>query len=237
MEVFPSIYIYGDSILKATVPDEALKYHFHIQQFLKRFEQLPVNLVNRARFGATVEKGEKILQADLEKALPCQVALLEFGGNDSNFNWPAIAQAPQQQHLPATPVVLFEQKLASLVQQLKSRGILPVLMNLPPIHAQRYFDFFSRTLDRQNLLSWLHGDVQHIYRYQEMYSTAVEKVARLEGVDYIDVRSRFLADEQFEQLISADGIHLSEAGYDLLFDALKAELCSWLAKLPPVAIA
>lgn len=237
MSCTPGVTIYGDSILKATVPDEELRYHFHFQQFLKRFESLPVTLTNRARFGATVEKGSQILTADLARGLDCRVALLEFGGNDSNFDWPAIAADPAGQHLPATSLDVFSKKLGEMADTLLAHGVTPVLMELPPIDAQRYFDFFSRGLNRANLLSWLHGDVQRIYRFQEMYSNAVVHLARVKNLKCLDLRSRFLGDADFEKLISADGIHLTDTGYDVLFDALKAELCRWLAEQPDIASA
>ena len=31
-----NVYIYGDSLLKATVPDEELKYHFHLPEIMAR---------------------------------------------------------------------------------------------------------------------------------------------------------------------------------------------------------
>ena len=30
-------YIYGDSLLKATVPDEQFRYHFHLPEVMERY--------------------------------------------------------------------------------------------------------------------------------------------------------------------------------------------------------
>ncbi len=222
MSASAGITLYGDSILKATVPDEKLKYHFHFQQFADVFAGVQLN--NRAKFGATVEKGLKLVQTDLQKQAVAPFALLEFGGNDCNYNWPAIAQAPLQQHLPATGLQQFTAGLSQMVQLLRAAGSTPVLMTLPPICGQRYFDFFSRGLDRGNLLAWLQNDVQVIYRKQELYSGAVARFAAANGLPCIDVRSRFLQQDSMDKLISADGIHLSDDGYALLFDALREGL-------------
>ena len=32
------IYIYGDSLLKATVPDGDFHYHFHINEVMQRYQ-------------------------------------------------------------------------------------------------------------------------------------------------------------------------------------------------------
>lgn len=35
------IYIYGDSLLKATVPDVDFHYHFHINEVMQRYQTKP----------------------------------------------------------------------------------------------------------------------------------------------------------------------------------------------------
>ena len=55
-----------------------------------------------------------------------------------------------------------------------------------------------------------------IYRFQELYSQAAEKVARDTGTLLIDVRSVFLDKHNFRELICEDGIHPSEEGHRLI---------------------
>ena len=62
--------------------------------------------------------------------------------------------------------------------------------------------------------------MQRIYRTQERYSNAITDVAQRHQLPCIDVRSLFLESRQFPQLISRDGIHPSESGYRLLYQAL-----------------
>ena len=59
-----------------------------------------------------------------------------------------------------------------------------------------------------------------IYRHQEMYSDAGARLALEEGVPLIGVRENFLGDHHFSDLLAADGIHLTMAGYRRLFDTL-----------------
>ena len=68
---------------------------------------------------------------------------------------------------------------------------------------------------------WL-GDVQRIYHYQEMYSAAITRCAWQHHLPLIDVRSAFLPERDLPDMIAADGIHLTMAGYERLFELLSA---------------
>ena len=144
---------------------------------------------------------------------------MAYGGNDSDFDWPAIAAAPEEEHLPHTVLPEFVEKLRCVVKILCDAGVQPVLMTLPPIDSVRYFNFISRRSDGQRILDWL-GDVGRIYRHQEMYSDAVAVLAMGEGLPLIDVRRQFLPLRDLPRLIAADGIHLTMPGYRQLFDTL-----------------
>ena len=47
------IYIYGDSLLKATVPDESFRYHFHLPEVMNWYPRERVAVTNRSKMGAT----------------------------------------------------------------------------------------------------------------------------------------------------------------------------------------
>ena len=71
----------------------------------------------------------------------------------------------------------------------------------------------------ENVLKWL-GSVETIYRYQEMYSIMVEKIARAVDVALIDIRSAFLSDHHYENFICEDGIHPNSKGYELIYKSV-----------------
>ena len=221
------VQIYGDSIMKAVLVDENFKYKQTAKCLLDHLQQeTGVEAVNRAHFGYTSTKGQAILQRDLEKGLDCQLALLEFGGNDCDHNWNQVALAPEEEHLPNTPLQSFLENLRSMAQALLSAGIQPILMTLPPLDAQKYLNFIGRLgSDPNAILAWL-GDVQMIYRWQEMYSNAVARLAAQLNLPLADVRSRFLSRRDYSSLIARDGIHLTERGYALVFDTFQQELLS-----------
>lgn len=92
-------------------------------------------------------------------------------------------------------------------------------MTLPPIDAERYLAFLGRNgNDPKQILRWL-GDVQRIYRFHESYSNAIVRIAEETGCPLVDVRSYFLDQPRFRDLICIDGVHPSEAGYKLIFQA------------------
>ena len=169
--------------------------------------------------GATVTKGLSLVEHDVQRGMDARWALVAYGGNDSDFDWEAIAAAPEQEHLPHTVLPEFIEKLRCAAQELSSAGVQPVLMTLPPIDGQRYFQFISRRADGGSILRWL-GDVGRIYRHQELYSDAVAALAMTEGLPLIDVRRQFLPMRDLPRYIAADGIHLTMTGYRCLFDTL-----------------
>ena len=219
------IQIYGDSIMKAVLVDENYKYHQISSQLLDQLQQeTGVTATNRAHFGYTAARGQSVLQRDLDKGLDCQIALLEFGGNDCDHNWLEVAQSPEEEHLPNTPLPKFIDTLKEMALSLRSRGIQPMLMTLPPLDAEKYLGFIGRRgADTKAVLSWL-GDVQMIYRWQEMYSSAVALLAARLDLPLLDVRSRFLSRRDYTSLIARDGIHLTQAGYELIYDSFRETL-------------
>lgn len=221
------VQIYGDSLMKGVVVDENYHYKPLAKTLLAELQEATgVETVNRAHFGYTVDKGQAVLQKDLEGGMVSDFAVIEFGGNDCDFNWPEVAQSPEAVHAPHTPLEKFLGTVTQMTQALKEKGIQPVLMSLPPLDAQRYLNFIGRLgSDTAKILHWL-GDVNRIYRYQEMYSNQIAKLARKLSLPLIDVRTRFLERRDCGQLIARDGIHLTEAGYRLLLDECRREMAS-----------
>ena len=210
------IYLYGDSLLKATVPDEAFRYHFHAPELLSGHPEV----VNRAMMGATVRKGLQLVRRDTDRGLDARYALVGYGGNDSDFDWQAISDDPGAEHKPKTELSEFRRLLGETVELLRQKGVQPLLMTLPPIDAEKYLRFICRGgADRGRILGWL-GDCQMIYRYQELSSDPGSAVAAEHAVPLIPVRRAFLWDLNYCRMISADGIHLNLDGYRRLFGTI-----------------
>ena len=68
------VHIFGTSIMKATLLDpKTQRYRFTAPQWMEKFQQqYPFHVLNHAKFGSTIEKGYRILQANLQKLRPPQ---------------------------------------------------------------------------------------------------------------------------------------------------------------------
>lgn len=210
-----TVVIWGDSLAKGVIWNDARKRHAYSNPTAADIaaERLGIEIINRSKFGCTAPEGMQMMERDMENGITCQTALIEFGGNDCNFNWAAVSEHPEEEHFSITPPDVYLESMRAMVRWLIQRNIQPVLMTLPPIDAERYFRFLVGTrLNPKHILRWL-GDVQQIYRYQEMYSMLVEKVAREFSVQLIDLRQKCLEYHGFvKRMICEDGLHLTEGG-------------------------
>ncbi len=215
-----SLQIFGDSIMRRVIYDEdKRRYRFLSDSDLQKFASLyNFKIINNSLFGCTIGKGLELLKNKLNPA-ENGLMLLEYGGNDCDFDWPKIAEEPEAEHLPATPIAEFTAAYYRLIDEARSRGYKPILMNLPPLDAEKYFLWFSaKCSSKETLIKWL-GDVQMIYRFQELYSTAITEIAHKKNCICIDIRSRFLDKHNFKSLLCTDGIHPNEQGHALILDA------------------
>ncbi len=221
-----NITFYGDSILKGVLLENG-RYTVNREWEQKLSSEYGMQINNRARFGCTIQKAMSFIRRDSgEKCRGAEYAILEFGGNDCDYRWAEIADAPDIEHDCNTPPEVFVEKYREAVSLIRRGGRTPIIMTLPPIHSERYLQFICRDgLSRERILMWL-GDVDAIYRWQAGYSHMAELVAAQENVSLIDLRGAFLRDKHnSEELLCTDGIHPSREGQRLIFSTL----CSFVA--------
>jgi len=213
------VLLMGDSISKGVVFDAERKRYFFLNECFAGLlgQTLSAQVDNCGRFGATVKTALSKLPEKLASDDP-DVVVLEYGGNDCDFNWKQVGTAPEETHLPKVTLQDFKADMASMIQMVKGRGKLPLLTTLPPIDSQRYFRFISGGDSQlaRGILTWLR-DVEHIYRWQESYSNAMWELAVDEQVPIVDVRSAFLKSDCFPDLLCEDGIHPNAKGHELIY--------------------
>lgn len=224
-----SVYLFGDSVARGIILNEEGIYTPIKDNFGSlAAEKLGINLINKARFGCTITKGLEILRrfASGDKFPTASripgMAILEFGGNDCDFLWNEVAASPDAEHLPATPIDSFSRMYGEMIDSLRSSGLKPAIMTLPPLVADRYFDWITRTgLDRGAILKWL-GDVQQIFRWHEGYDFAVRKIAAAKACPLLDIRKTFLEKREYRDYMCKDGIHPNRDGHRLIEFSLEA---------------
>ncbi len=210
--------IYGDSVLRGVVFDPVTKRHSFAKgnAYNAIGEQFGIKIENKAHFGYTVREGRCDVMRDIASGEVYEYALLEFGGNDSDFRWDEIAKAPYARHTPKVGIDEFIKTMQNLIEKLRGCGTEPVLMSLPPILPGAYLTYLSsRGIDRNEVMKWL-GDENTIYRHQELYSLALMRLSQKENIPLCDVRQAFLCKKDLSSLMCADGIHPNSRGQKLI---------------------
>ena len=218
-----AICVFGDSLSKGVVFDKIRKrYAFIKDSFVNLIgNKMSFHIENFAKFGCTIGKGKNIIQKNQEAIQKSDFVVLEFGGNDSDFAWDEISKEPEAKHLPKTPLNEFAETYADIILQVQETGKKPVILNLPPLDAERYFAWISRGLNSDNILRWLGGSEGFIYRWHEMYNMQVCRLANYMKVPLIDIRSTFLEKHNYSDFLCVDGIHPNEAGHRLISSAIE----------------
>lgn len=219
-----SVTVWGDSVMKGVVYDEEKERYTLLPECSanRASRALGLRLRNRSRMGLYRHQGAPDhAKGSGDRRRRAAWLSSNSAGTDCDYDWAQVAQRPLDPHQPKTPLEIFLSQLREMVHLAKQKGMEPVMMTLPPIHAERYFNFFTRGgLNRENILLWL-GDIQFIYRWHERYNAAVIRVAKECGCLLADVREAFLGQRHYEDLLCADGIHPNEKGHILMDGVLE----------------
>jgi len=232
------IGVWGDSLFQGVVLDDVVGRYRVIKENAVALcsQALKVTIENFSKFGCTVTKGKQRLLSHLDTGKTCDIAILEYGGNDCDMPWEAISAAPDTEHSPKVPLRQFSLQIQEMINALVSHGIVPLLTTLPPLHHERYLSWICRNgLCRENILRFL-GDSHLIYRHHERYSLEVSRLAMENDCKVVDVRSAFLDHGDFGSLLCSDGIHPNDKGQWLIRETFMAFADKYLpaVRLQPV---
>lgn len=216
------ICLFGDSISKGVVFDTIKNRYVYVKESFAKLisSENEVEVSNHAKFGCTIIKGIDMVEACMDEIASADFTVLEFGGNDSDYDWKSIAESPDTLHEPKTPFMQFYDCYGRLISMFKEKNINIAMMNLPPIDEHKYFEWFSRGLNKDNLLKWLGGNVEYIYRWHESYNMQICCLANRFDVPLIDIRTPFLERRDFSDYLSIDGIHPNEKGHALISETV-----------------
>ena len=97
-----NLKIFGDSIIKG-VTYNGQSYHLCQEHDFDTLRAQGVTVENNAKMGATIDAGLKQLDRKLGSCDGDTTVLFCFGGNDCDYDWKAISEDPDGEHLPHTP--------------------------------------------------------------------------------------------------------------------------------------
>jgi len=207
----------GDSIVKG-ISMENGRYKVLESSYYNKFKETVFSkTINNGKFGLTSEK----LLTNIEKIKNSEpdIVFISIGANDCNYNWKNISDNPDGVHLPTISKIHFEDNLCSIYDFFVKNNVPTISLNFPPLHAEKFFNFLASKLSGDRILKWL-GNISRIYYHHESYNNIFETVTRSYGIDLIDIRSRFLMDDNLEDLIGIDGMHPGAAGHDLIYRSI-----------------
>jgi lysophospholipase L1-like esterase len=174
-----------------------------------------VEIKNHSRFGQTSAHIMDRLPAMLEAE--SDLVLIELGNNDCDKKWEEVIADPDTDHESIVPFETFKNNIRTIIENIRKAGKKPVVMTLHPIDGDRYFDFIAHgDQGRANNLIKFLGDKNLIYRTQERYAEALERIAVAAQVPTVPLRERLLSVHKYSDYMCSDGIHLNQRGQELV---------------------
>lgn len=220
------ISVFGDSVLKGVIYENNT-YKVSKNRFSNICEEvLGVSIENKAKFGSTVGIGKNIISKniDLIKETKSKYVVMEFGGNDCDYNWTEISENPNKEYNSKSTIIEFIEIYSYLIDELKKIGKEPVLLSLPPIDSVKYFNYISRKLNADNILKWMEGNKQFLTNWHERYNIEVFKLAINNNIPIVDITSKFLEVKDYSKWLCDDGIHPNEEGHKIIAEAIKEHI-------------
>ena len=192
---------FGDSVMKGIVEDcsrvaGSVKYMISNLSFAEICSsRLGLDIRNYARFGGTINQGMDLVEKHKDDVSDSRYCVIEYGGNDCSYHWDEISQDPVSVHNPLTMLGDFRRQYSAMIDRICKNGAKPVLLSLPLIDSERYFNHITKGLNPENIL-------------------------KCKGVPVIDITSPFLVRKDYRDYLCSDGIHPNEEGHRIIADAI-----------------
>ena len=226
------IVVFGDSVLKGVITTPETTSLFDVTEndsLTLAQKKLNFELDNRSIYGNIISKGQSKFNKWLEKGGSADICIIEFGDNDSDYDWTPISQNPGETFEKKTPLKDYTRILNEMVQACKAHNILPLLATAPALIPERWINTISKNLNKENILKFLNNDINRLSKNQEEYFNCMLKYAKENDIIYIDFRSELLKQNNYDDLICLDGIHPNEKGYELMSQI-------WIEKLSELSL-
>ena len=102
----------------------------------------------------TSVKALEILKRDINVIKQFDKMYIELGGNDCNYDWDDISKDPFAIHVPVTPIDIYKETLKEIIDFARLYEITPILVSLPPLDYNQFYDFVVKNRNEQNIMNF-----------------------------------------------------------------------------------
>lgn len=220
MSEIKSVIVWGDSILKGIISTEDLTQirPSEINALQMAGEKLNIEVNNKSIYGAHIIKLQSTQTKNLNKGLTADIALIESGTNDCDYEWNDVCTIPFSEITQKVPLADFKRIVSEMVDTSRENKITPVLVTAPDFAIPYWREYITRGLDKDKIAQFIGEDPYVLLRNQEEYMEAIRQVAAEKNVQLIDMRVEFRKASDPMALMCKDGVHPNIEGHKLMAD-------------------
>lgn len=220
MSEIKSVIVWGDSILKGIISSEDLTQirPSEINALQMAGEKLAIEINNKSIYGAHIIKLQSTQTKNLNKGLTADIALIESGTNDCDYEWNDVCTKPFSEITQKVPLADFKRIASEMVDTSRENKITPVLVTAPDLAIPYWKEYITRGLDKEKIAQFIGHDPYVLLRNQEEYMEALRQIAKEKNVQLIDMRVEFRKTSDPMSLMCKDGVHPNLEGHKLMAD-------------------
>lgn len=220
MSEIKSVIVWGDSILKGIISSEDLAQirPSEINALQMAGEKLAIEINNKSIYGAHIIKLQSTQTKNLNKGLTADIALIESGTNDCDYEWNDVCTKPFSEITQKVPLADFKRIASEMVDTSRENKITPVLVTAPDLAIPYWKEYITRGLDKEKIAQFIGHDPYVLLRNQEEYMEALRQIAKEKNVQLIDMRVEFRKTSDPMSLMCKDGVHPNIEGHKLMAD-------------------
>ena len=220
MSEIKSVLVWGDSILKGIISSEDLTQirPSEINALQMAGEKLAIEINNKSIYGAHIIKLQSTQTKNLNKGLTADIALIESGTNDCDYEWNDVCTKPFSEITQKVPLADFKRIASEMVDTSRENKITPVLVTAPDLAIPYWKEYITRGLDKEKIAQFIGHDPYVLLRNQEEYMEALRQIAKEKNVQLIDMRVEFRKTSDPMSLMCKDGVHPNIEGHKLMAD-------------------
>lgn len=220
MSEIKSVIVWGDSILKGIISSEDLTQirPSEINALQMAGEKLAIEINNKSIYGAHIIKLQSTQTKNLNKGLTADIALIESGTNDCDYEWNDVCTKPFSEITQKVPLADFKRIASEMVDTSRENKITPVLVTAPDLAIPYWKEYITRGLDKEKIAQFIGHDPYVLLRNQEEYMEALRQIAKEKNVQLIDMRVEFRKTSDPMSLMCKDGVHPNLEGHKFMAD-------------------